>query len=40
TEYFAPVLVAGAQPGPLLPVRITGRDGDKLVGALAQRSAA
>ncbi|NKB47877.1 MAG: tRNA (N(6)-L-threonylcarbamoyladenosine(37)-C(2))-methylthiotransferase MtaB [Alphaproteobacteria bacterium] len=40
TEYFAPVLVAGAQPGPALPVHITGRDGDKLVGALVQRSAA
>ena len=40
TEYFAPVLLAGAQPGPPLPVRITGRSGDKLIGALAQRSAA
>ena len=40
TEYFAPVLVAGAQPGPALRVQITGRDGDVLVGALAQLSAA
>lgn len=40
TEYFAPVLVDGAVPGPALPVHITGRDGDKLVGALTQRSAA
>ncbi|NNE82958.1 MAG: tRNA (N(6)-L-threonylcarbamoyladenosine(37)-C(2))-methylthiotransferase MtaB [Alphaproteobacteria bacterium] len=40
TEYFAPVLVDGAVPGPALPVQITGRDGDKLVGALTQRSAA
>lgn len=40
TEYFAPVLVDGAVPGPALSVHITGRDGDKLVGALAQRSAA
>ena len=40
TEYYAPVLVAGAQPGPALSVHITGRDGEKLVGALAQRSAA
>ena len=40
TEYFAPVRVAGTRPGPPLPVRITGRDGDRLVGAIAQRSAA
>ena len=40
TEYYTPVLVAEAQPGPLLPVRITGRDGDKLVGAVVQRPAA
>ena len=40
TEYFAPVLVAGAQPGPALRVQITSRDGDVLVGALAQLSAA
>jgi len=40
TEYFAPVLVASAIPGPPLPVRITGRADDKLVGAIAQRSAA
>lgn len=40
TEYFASVLVDGAQPGPPLPVRITGRDGDKLVGVVEQRSAA
>ena len=40
TEYFTPVLVAGAKPGPPLPVRITGRAGDRLVGALAQRPAA
>ena len=40
TEYFTPVLVAEARPGTPLPVRITGRDGDKLVGVLAQRSAA
>jgi threonylcarbamoyladenosine tRNA methylthiotransferase MtaB len=40
TEYFAPVLVDGAVPGPALPVHITGRDGDKLVGALSHRSAA
>jgi len=40
TEYFTPVEVAGAQPGPPLEVRITSRAGDKLVGAIAQRSAA
>ena len=40
TEYFTPVLVDGATPGSPLPVRITGRAGDKLVGAVAQRSAA
>lgn len=40
TEYFAPVLVAGAQPGPALRVQITGRDGDVLVGGPSQLSAA
>jgi threonylcarbamoyladenosine tRNA methylthiotransferase MtaB len=40
TEYFTPVLVAGATPGAPLPVRITGYGDDKLVGVAAQRSAA
>jgi threonylcarbamoyladenosine tRNA methylthiotransferase MtaB len=40
TEYFVPVLVAGTVPGSLLPVRITGRADNKLVGIIAQRSAA
>jgi threonylcarbamoyladenosine tRNA methylthiotransferase MtaB len=40
TEYFTPVLVAGATPGSPLPVRITGRADDKLVGVVEQRSAA
>jgi threonylcarbamoyladenosine tRNA methylthiotransferase MtaB len=40
TEYFAPVEVAGARPGPPLEVCITGRAGDRLIGALSQRSAA
>ena len=40
TEYFTPVQVADARPGPPLPVRITGRAGDRLVGVIAQRSAA
>lgn len=40
TEYFTPVLIDGAIPGAPLPVRITGRAGDKLVGVIAQRTAA
>ena len=35
-----PVLVAGTVPGSLLPVRIPGRADNKLVGIIAQRSAA
>jgi threonylcarbamoyladenosine tRNA methylthiotransferase MtaB len=40
TEYFMPVLVAGTVPGSPLPVRITGRADNKLVGIIAQRTAA
>ena len=40
TEYFTPVQVADATPGSPLPVRITGQADDKLVGVIAQRSAA
>ncbi|MDH3738410.1 MAG: tRNA (N(6)-L-threonylcarbamoyladenosine(37)-C(2))-methylthiotransferase MtaB [Alphaproteobacteria bacterium] len=40
TEYFAPIHVAGARPGPAQTVHISGRDGDALVGTLAQRTAA
>jgi threonylcarbamoyladenosine tRNA methylthiotransferase MtaB len=40
TEYYTPVEVAGAQPGPPAPVHITGHTGDRLVGTIEQRSAA
>ncbi len=40
TEYFAPVEVASARPAPPVAVRITGHAGDRLVGAVEQRSAA
>ena len=40
TEFHTPVEVAGARPGPPAPVRIVAHTGDKLVGAIEQRSAA
>ena len=40
TEYYTPVEVAGAQPGPPAPVHITGHTSDRLVGTIEQRSAA
>jgi threonylcarbamoyladenosine tRNA methylthiotransferase MtaB len=40
TEYYTPVEVAGAQPGPPALVHITGHTSDRLVGTIEQRSAA
>jgi threonylcarbamoyladenosine tRNA methylthiotransferase MtaB len=40
TEYYTPVEVAGAQPGPPALVHITGHTSDRLVGTIVQCSAA